>query len=392
MPDYGFSTTLGFVSPTLEQLKDTYAEYYFAETGVLIDQGEASPTRDDANTVARMLKAAWDDAAGTYGAHFVGSSTGAALRNLLYPFIGEPLPDSASTVVLPLAGIAATLVPAGSTVTLSTDGANATPWTLLANVVIPGDGTFQYGAPGPKSADIGSSWTIATPVPGWVSAGPNPAVASLGRLAETDLEYRQRFSFAIMNTILAAAVTNVDGVTNVRVFENQTDIPDIYWGATHWVELLVEGGDDTEIAIAIQSARTYTVNLLGSTTVSIPDSFTPSGSIDIRFSRPNLVDVWVELTITKGEGYSTDTSVAAIGARELAIRNQILSWAANREVGLDATAFQVAAIASQTPTVPGIANIVATIDTVNPPIDSVVVAQVRDLLVFDAARILLVGV
>lgn len=393
MADFGFDTALGFVSPTLEQLKEDYAEKYFQETGILIDQGEASPTRDDANTIARMMKAVWDDVAGVYGSGFVGTSQGAALRNLLLPFIGEPIPDTASTVVLPLAGVAATVVPAGSTVLLDTDGPNAAPWVLEADVVIPGDGTFAYSVPGPKTAAASSTWTIGTPVFGWASAGPNVAPASVGRLAETDIEYRQRFAASVVGTILVARVAAVDGVTNVTVFENQTDIPDSFWGATHWVELLVEGGDNTDIANAIHPAgRTYSVQLLGDTTVTVPDAATPSGTFDVRFSRPNLVDVWCELTITKGEGYSSDTSAAAIAARELAIRNQILAWAALRSVGLDVTAFQVAAIAAATPTVPGIANITATVGLVNPPVDASVVAEVRDLLVFDAARILLNGV
>jgi hypothetical protein len=392
VPAYGFSTSLGFVSPTDADLLTTYIEYFFTETGILIDQTQASPDLDTAKTVARILKDAWDDAAGTYASGSVGGAEGAGLRNLLYPFIGPPLPDSFSTVVLPLTGVALTNVPAGSAVRLDSDGAGATTWVLSAPVVIPGDGTFVYQTAGAKTAAAASTWTIATPVAGWATAGPNVAAAVKGRLAETDLEYRQRFALSVQEQIIGAAVAAVPGVTTVRLFENPTDVPDSFWGQTHWLEVLVQGGDDTEIAEAIQAARTYTVNLLGTTTETIPDDFTPSGTKDILFSRPEDVDVWVELTITKGEGYSLDTSAAAIAAREDAIRTQILTWGETRAVGLNVSVGQIAAQVMLTPTVPGIFEITGFVDDNAVPITTSVVAEVRQLLVFDAARIDLIGV
>lgn len=392
MPSYGFSTSLGFVSPTDADLLQTYIDYWFAETGILIDGAQASPDLDAAKTTARILKDAWDDVAATYGSAFVSSSEGASLRNLLYPFIGPPLPDSFSEVVLPLAGVALTNVPAGSAVRLGSDGPGATTWVLQTPVVIPGNGTFRYSVAGPKTALSPSIWTIATPVAGWVTVGPNPADAVLGRLAETDNEYRLRFVSAIVGGIIGQAIGAVPGVTSVMLFENPTDIPDSFWGATHWLEALVQGGDDTAIALAIQDSRTYTVNLLGTTTVVVPDPLTPTGTKDISFSRPNEIDVWVDINIIKGEGYSSDTSPAAITARENAIKAQIVTWSLTRQVGEDVTAFQVAAQALFTPGVPGIANVnPAKVGTSFPAGDAEVVAEVRDLLVFDVARITVTG-
>lgn len=388
----GFDTVLGFDSPTFEDLLADAAQKYQTETGVIVDLEQPSPTLDLLRTMARIMKAAYDDQAGVYASGFVGTASGAGLRNLLLPYIGPPLQDTPSTVTLPLTGTPATVVTAGSTVLLDSDGTNALPWVLTANVVIPNDGVFEYSEPGPKSATAGNTWTIGTPVAGWAGAGPNADDASKGRLAETDNEYRQRFNLSVEGTRILAAVLQVPGVTTARVFENFTGINDAFWGQDHWIEILVQGGDDQAIAQAIQNARTFTVYPLGNVTEPVIDPRYDAGSVQIRFSRPNLVDVWTSLTITKGEGYSTDTSAAAIAAREDAIRTQILTWAAQRKVGLDVSAFQVAAQASQTPTVPGIADIAATVDTVNPPLASSVVAGPRDLLVFDASRILLFGV
>jgi len=384
---FGFDTTLGYVSPTFEQLLQDFADKYEAATGIVVDLEQPSPTLDLLRTMARIAKAQYDDGAGTYGSGFIGSSSEAALQNLISPFIGPPLAATSSTVVLPLAGVALTNVPAGSAVTLSTDGPGADTWVLLAPVVIPGDGTFAYSQTGPKSAGAGSAWTIATPVAGWATAGPNVADASQGRAAETELEYRARFTQSQGSGLILAAVLAVPGVTSASIFENPTDIPDAFWGATHWFEVLVQGGDDTAIAEAIQATRCLTNQTLGNVTIAVTALGFPGDMVDIRFSRPTLVNVWIDITITKGEGYSSDTSAAAISTRVNAITDYVVAWGDGRSVGDDLYSFQVAANAYNTPTVPGIATAVALIGTSDPPLLTEIVAGPRDLLVFDASRI-----
>lgn len=387
-----FDANLGFVVRTFEEWLDVVGGYYEAESGITLDQSQPSPTLDVARTLARTAKAIDDDGAGTYGSGFVRTSTGAALQNLLEPFIGPPLADTPSTVTLPLAGVAATLVTAGALVTLDSDGAAALPWVLQADVVIPGDGVFAYSVPGPKTAAAASTWTKQTVVAGWNTVGPNAAAAAKGRFAETPIEYRQRFADATSGTRLLAAVLAVPGVTSAAIFENPTDIPDAFWGATHWVEVLVEGGDDQAIADAIQSARTFTVWTVGTTSVVVDASGFQGGTTEVRFSRPNEIEIWVSQTITKGEGYSSDTSATAVNSRENAIREQLLAVGNARPTGLDLTAFHAGVITFDTPDVPGIADVTTLLGLVNPPVDTVIVAGPRDKIVLVEGQILLSGV
>ena len=387
-----FDETLGYDVRTFDQWLNDILAKYEAESGIVVDPNQPSPTLDVARTLARIAKATDDDGAGTYGSGFVRLSTGAALQNLLEPFIGPPLADVASTVELPLDGTLGTLVTAGAQVTLTSDGANAVRWTLQADVTLPDVGVFAYGTPGPKSALAGSSWTIQTPVPGWATVGPNAADASTGRFAETEIEYRLRFQQATEGTRLLAAVLAVPGVTTSTIFENPTGTPDSFWGETHWVELLVEGGDNQAIGEAIQESRTFTVRTLGNVTVTVDADGYLTGQTDVRFSRPTIIPIWIEQAITKGEGYSTDTSAAAVVAREDAIRDQLVTVINQRPAGADLTAFQSATIAFATPSVPGIADIAALVGTSTPPLDPVVVAGVRDKLEADASRITLSGV
>lgn len=96
------------------------------------------------------------------------------VADLPAPYTAELEP---SRVVLPLAGVEGTTVEAGAQVTLDSDGPGAQPWTLVEDVVIPGDGLFVYALPGSKAAPASSSWSIATAVPGWNGVGPNAADA-----------------------------------------------------------------------------------------------------------------------------------------------------------------------------------------------------------------------
>ncbi len=388
----GFDAVLGYVPKTFDELVVDVLAAYEAETGIVIDPVQPSPQLFQARAIARALKGAWDSDAGTYSAGTIGSATGAALRNKLYPFIGPPLEALPSSVTLPLTG--AGVVGVNSTVRLDSDGVGGANWILQAPVVLPGDGIFVYSSAGPKSAAAASTWTITSGPGTWLTAGPNVAAASLGRLAETPAEYRQRFKFSLIGKSLATEVLKVPGVTSGVVFENPTDVPDAYWGVDHWVEMLVSGGDDAEVAAAIRRANKFTTRTVGNITVAVPEAnYQPGGTVDTSFSRPTIVPVWTELTIIKGEDYSKDTSAAAIAAREEAIRNYILAWGAQRRAGLDLWGFQVAAIASATPSVPGIAAISpALVGLGNPPLAISIVAGVRDLLELASVRILLNGV
>lgn len=401
MPLPAFSTTTGFGSPTFDEILVDIRDKYEAQTGILVDlnqgEGNADPTLGWMRTLAAITKGTYDDMAGTYASGFVGTSSGAGLRNLLYPYIGEPLAATASVVELICTGTPLAVIGSPVSVTLTSDGASAVRWSTTAPFAFDGAGfatvEFTYEATGPKSAAAGSNWTIATPTPDWTGVGVNAAPAAEGRDAETDIEYRLRFEASTRYGALLAAVLGVDGVTSANLFENPTDIPDAFWGATHWLEVLVVGGADDEIAQAIFDNRAFGVNTLGTDSgIAVAPAF-PGGTAVQEFSRQNDVDVWTELTIVKGEGYPADNSAAAIAAREQAIRDQILAWASTRAVGLDVTAFQVATVAAVTPAVPGIANISpAFVGLVNPPLDATVVAGPRDLLIFDAARIILNGV
>jgi hypothetical protein len=130
--------------------------------------------------------------------------------------------------------------------------------------------------------------------------------AIAGRNTELDADFRVRreelLRLAGVATVEAirAAVRDLLGVTQVIVFENATDSTDADGLPPHSFEVVVSGGDDTEVAQTIfdtQAAGIATHRDPGANgrTVVITDSqnFTHS----INFTRPSDLDMWIDVDI-----------------------------------------------------------------------------------------------
>ena len=63
----------------------------------------------------------------------------------------------------------------------------------------------------------------------------------------------------------------------------------------HSIEIIVEGGDDAEIASAILRRKAGGIQTYGATVVSVPGVF--SDPIPIRFNRPQYLYVWLKVTL-----------------------------------------------------------------------------------------------
>lgn len=148
--------------------------------------------------------------------------------------------------------------------------------------------------------------TIVTPVLGWDGVN-NPVAASVGRLRETDEELRQRFRNAkferATNTLDAvySAIRNVEGVEEVVVYENDTDVTDAKGVPPHSFLPIVVGGLSTDIAQAIWDNKPIGILSDGNTTVSIND--VQGFAHDVSFSRPDPVVIYISIPLTKDANY-----------------------------------------------------------------------------------------
>jgi uncharacterized phage protein gp47/JayE len=209
-----------------------------------------------------------------------------------------------------------------------------TVWDLPATVVIPLAGEITVTAaasiPGLVTAAADTITTILNPVLGWSSAN-NPSPASPGAPVETDAELRRRQrlstglpSRSVMDGIVAS-VAAVENVTRYAGLENDTDSTDANGIPSHSIAIVVEGGDATTIAETIALKKGPGCGTYGSTTEVVVDAY--GVPRDISFSRPTVLDIAVEISLTAMTGYTSGVGDA--------IRRQVSDYINELQIGED---------------------------------------------------------
>ena len=143
--------------------------------------------------------------------------------------------------------------------------------------------------------------TVSIPIAGWDSI-TNPVAATTGRLQETDPELRERFrnsKFVQSANIIEAiidALSNVAGVTDVQVYENDTMTTNAQGVPPKSFMPIVLGGLPTDIGNAIWFNKPTGISSTGNATVQIVDSL---GFVHpISFKRPTEVPIYVTMDIS----------------------------------------------------------------------------------------------
>ena len=170
--------------------------------------------------------------------------------------------------------------------------------------------------------------TIVTPVLGWDSI-TNPLTASTGRLRETDEELRIRFrntklerSSNILDS-LYSALLSIDGVQEVAIYENDTDVTDSNGVLPHSFLPVVLGGSSQIIANTIWENKPMGIRSQGNTVITVTDS--QGFPHYIGFERPNPVSVYVNVVLTINP--EADIQFPADGADR--VKQQIVDYAMN---------------------------------------------------------------
>lgn len=124
-----------------------------------------------------------------------------------------------------------------------------------------------------------------------------------GRDEETDVEFRQSYADKIFNrssmmleSIKSAILQNVQGVTSVAPYENASDVTDEMGRPPHSIEIVVEGGDATEIAQQILNNKSGGISTYGKTEVTLTG--VNGEDIVIRFNEPDKLYVWFKVVAT----------------------------------------------------------------------------------------------
>lgn len=185
-------------------------------------------------------------------------------------------------------------------------------WRLPASVIIPNAGEIVVTATAERVGAIralpNTITQIATPTRGWQTV-TNPQAATAGAPVESDaaLRRRQAISTALPSRTTLASILGglltLDNVERAVVLENDTALTSAEGIPPHSIAAVVEGGDATKIAELLFLRKTLGTGTFGSTSVTVQDANGVPRTV--KFSRPTIVPITVEITLTALSGYTT---------------------------------------------------------------------------------------
>lgn len=124
-----------------------------------------------------------------------------------------------------------------------------------------------------------------------------------GRLRETDIELRQSYinkralrSCSMLDSIVSAILKNVAGVKSCVAYENSSDETDENGRPPHSIEILVDGGSESEIGQQILLYKPAGIQTHGSISVDVPSQY--SDTVKVKFNRPTAIYAWLKVVIT----------------------------------------------------------------------------------------------
>jgi len=165
---------------------------------------------------------------------------------------------------------------------------------------------FEAVEKGAKLLPIGELNEIETPVFGWNRVN-NLVDGVVGRSRETDAALRIRREQSILITAthtlqaIKSKVRQLDFVSDVFGMENNTETTDAFGTPRQCVWVIVEGGEDLEIATAIYNTVAGGIGTRGNQNITVQDE--DGQDYIIKFDRPTYVDVNIEIEYVRLENF-----------------------------------------------------------------------------------------
>ena len=160
---------------------------------------------------------------------------------------------------------------------------------------------FECETLGAIDSPVGTITQLIDTISGFESA-INDVPVSVGNNADTDETLRQRWSASLYNRgsaniqAVRSRVLDCIGVTKAVVIENVGDTVDEDGLLPHSIEVIVQGGDNEDIANAIYYTKSGGIQTNGTQVVEIRDALT-SKTYPIRFNRPTNKPIYVKVDV-----------------------------------------------------------------------------------------------
>lgn len=401
MADYGLTET-GFLIPTIEEIVADLRQELYDEFGTSIDLVNGILGRF-VTILAERYALIWQKVEGVYNAGNPDTASGHALDALCLLTGTLRVESTYSLVTLSLTGLPGTTVPAGQQVaTLSTEAlfltaepaaiAAVPSWTYntvyVGGARVTNAGKVYHALIGGTSAPSGGPTETTNIVTDnsvtWVYLGrgtgvvdvPGQAVAKgtvlgaaydirdikqayggwsdvanlLDAVPGYDTQGDEALRLSRENELsqpggsvadaIRAEILDVPGVIGATVFVNNTDDVSFEGMPPHSVELLVRGGDDATIAQKLLDQVAAGIATFGTTSSSAVDS--EGNTHAIAFSRPEVLNIGVTITLTKAPYKASDSNTYPINGDD-AVKAAIVAFGNAQKPGKDAVSWSIAA-------------------------------------------------
>jgi len=302
-------TNTGLQTQSFEEIFNEIADEYRAIYGQDINIAQDAP---DGQRVGISATASLDMqafAAWLYNSLDPDLASGVALNRIIKLVGITRRPATQSVWDLQVASSTAITLPAGYTVEddLGQEWSINSPMSLPAGTNTVTFRALEFGAVEGVSGAVIEQSTIVVGVTSIVAS----VDSAVGVDEETDEQLRVRRNRSLENPALStigglfAKLANTPGVTDIRVYENNTDTTDSDGIPAHYTYSVVEGGEIGDIVETIVKNKTAGAGTLGSVsgnyieTLTRPDGSTFTITHTMQFDRPLFVSVYITVTATR---------------------------------------------------------------------------------------------
>ncbi len=325
-------TSTGFETKTAAEILADVETAQKAALGSDLDVSPEQPLGQINGIFAAKLRELWELASILYAARVPGGASFATLEGLAEITGLERLGATYGTTTLRVTLGAGVTLAAGAVASVAGQPTNRWVTTAAAVNSSGSQATVDVAAraesAGVQRASAETLSVIATPTTGWVGVS-NAADALPGAAVETDPQLRRRRDAIIRaggSSPLDAvwlALSRVAGVTQVRVFQNDTDATDPDGRPPHSLDVLVVGGTTQAVADALWAAKAAGIQTWGSTAATVTDAGGVARAIS--FSRPADALVYISATIERDPSvYPTADALLAVVGPALAAVGDLL--------------------------------------------------------------------
>ena len=291
----------GFVSKTRDEIVAELNARFTSQFGATFDVSPESPDGQTIGIMADFMATQWDMGEDTFNSYNPATSAGIPLDNAVRINAIARITNQPTTASVSLSAsnpiYDGTLIPAGSVV----ETADGIQFTTDDPVNLPGTTIATCTTLGAIIINTAEINTIVTVITGWDEV-TNAVAGTTGIVEETDLALRARREATVVRTgittadAVVSAVTNVAGVTNVLVIENDNNVAVGVIPANSF-HTIVDGGILQSIAEAVYVNKPIGILAYGSNVQVVVDSQLQNHNIGV--SRPTDVVIKIEVSITK---------------------------------------------------------------------------------------------